>query len=50
MEFLIGLGILAGAIWFAFGARAARAVVGAVLVIGAMAFAYIMYRIVSGTI
>ena len=47
---LIVLAILAGAIWFAFGARAARAIVGAVLVIGAMAFAYIMFLIVTGRI
>lgn len=50
MHYLIGLGILAGAIWFAFGERAARVIVGAVLVIGALAFAYIMFRIVNGTI
>lgn len=50
MHFLIGLGILAVAIWFAFGEKAARAIVGAVLLIGAMAFAYIMFRIVNGTI
>jgi len=31
MHFLIGLGILAGLVWFAFGAGAARAVVGVVL-------------------
>ena len=31
MHFLIGLGILAGLVWFAFGAGAARVLVGAVL-------------------
>jgi hypothetical protein len=31
MHFLIGLGILAGLVWFAFGAGAARGLVGVVL-------------------
>ena len=31
MHFLIGLGILAGLVWFAFGAGAARAIVGVAL-------------------
>lgn len=50
MEILVGLAILAGIIWFAFGAKTARAFVGAVLIIGALAFLYVMYRIVNGTI
>jgi hypothetical protein len=37
MHFLIGLGILAGLVWFAFGAGAARAVVGAVLALPVLA-------------
>ena len=50
MEFLIGLGILAGIIWFAFGVKTARALVGGVLISGVLAFLYVMYRIVNGTI
>lgn len=38
------------AIAFAFGLRAARVAVGAVLVVGALVLAYIMFRIVAGTI
>jgi hypothetical protein len=37
MHFLIGLGILAGLVWFAFGAGAARAVVGVVLALPVLA-------------
>jgi hypothetical protein len=50
MEIVVGLAILGGIIWFAFGAKTARAFVGAVLIIGALAFLYVMYRIVNGTI
>lgn len=50
MHVLIGLGIVAGLIAFAFGAPAARAFVGFVLLLAAMAFLYVMFRIVSGTI
>lgn len=44
-----GLAIL-GLIAFAFGERVARIIVGAGLIIAALGFAYIMYRVVSGTI
>jgi hypothetical protein len=37
MHFLIGLGILAGLAWFAFGASAARAIVGVVLTLPVLA-------------
>jgi hypothetical protein len=37
MHFLIGLGILAGLVWFVFGAGTARAVVGAVLALPVLA-------------
>jgi hypothetical protein len=50
MEFLIGFGALICIIWFAFGAKAARAITGAVLIVVALAFAYIMYRVVKGDI
>lgn len=47
-----GLGILGlvFAIAFAFGGRAARVVVGSVLIIVAVTFLYIMFRVVTGTI
>lgn len=38
------------AIAFAFGARTARVFVGSVLIAAALFFAYIMFRIVAGTI
>jgi hypothetical protein len=41
MHFLIGLGILAGLVWFTFGAGAARAVVGAALVLVASFFIFV---------
>lgn len=50
MEILIGFGVLICLIWFAFGAKTARAIVGGVLIIIAVAFSYIMYRIANGTI
>lgn len=50
MHALIGLGIVASLIAFVFGANAARVFVGAVLLLAAAAFAYVMFRIVSGTI
>lgn len=47
-----GLGPLAliGAIAFAFGACTARIIVGGVLLAGLVFFAYVMFRIVMGTI
>jgi hypothetical protein len=50
MHQAIGLGLLIYLIAFAFGERAARTVVGIALVIGALAFAYVMLRLVEGTI
>jgi hypothetical protein len=50
MEILVGFGILICIIWFVFGAKTARAIAGAVLIVAALAFAYIMYRVVTGTI
>lgn len=50
MHEVIGLGLLITAIAFAFGQRTAQYVVGAVLITGALGFAYIMYRVISGTI
>jgi len=41
---------LVAAITFAFGAPVARFVVGSVLILAGLAFAYIAYRIVMGTI
>jgi len=47
-----GLGVLAlvAAIAFAFGERAARTVVGAVLILGALGLLYIAVRVVTETI
>lgn len=50
MHHAIGLGLLFAAIAFAFGERTARFCVGAVLVLGALAFLYVMVRIIEGTI
>jgi hypothetical protein len=50
MEILIGSGVLICIIWFAFGAKTARAIAGAVLIVVALFFAYIMYRVVTATI
>lgn len=50
MHFLIGMGIIAGLIAFAFGANAARAFVGAGLAAAALAFAYIMFLIITNQI
>lgn len=50
MHHAIGVFGLIAAIAFAFGERTARTVVAGVLVTGALAFLYIAFRIVSGTI
>lgn len=50
MHHAIGALAIVGLIAFAFGERAARTCVGAVLITGALAFLYVMFRIVSGTI
>jgi uncharacterized membrane protein len=42
--------VLVGLIAFVFGARVARVVVGSVLVVIVLAFAYVMFRVVTGTI
>lgn len=50
MHHAIGLGLLVAAIAFAFGERTARVCVAGALICGALTFAYVMFRIVSGTI
>lgn len=50
MHHAIGVLTIVGLIAFAFGERTARACVGAVLIVGALALVYVMVRIVSGTI
>jgi hypothetical protein len=46
----VGVGLLIALIAFAFGKRTAQFCVGAVLVAGALFFAYIAVRVVMGTI
>ena len=46
MHFLIGLGVLAGMIGFAFGENAARAFVGGILAIAATLALFVAYLIV----
>lgn len=50
MHILLGLVALIGLVAFAFGENTARTLVGTVLLTGALAFAYVMFRVVSGTI
>lgn len=50
MHHALGVGLLIALIAFAFGERTARGVVGGALILAALAFAYVMFRIVSGTI
>lgn len=50
MHSVLGLGTLVIAIMFVFGVRVAKFVVGAALILGALAFAYVMFRIASGTV
>lgn len=50
MHHTIGIAALVYAIAFAFGERTARVVVGAVLVAGLVFFAYVVVRIMTGTI
>ena len=45
-----GVFAIVAAIAFAFGIRTARIVVGAGLILGVLFFAYVMVRIVMGTI
>lgn len=46
----VGIFAVIAAIAFAFGERTARIVVGSALIIGLACFAYVMFRIVMGTI
>jgi hypothetical protein len=46
----IGLFMLVAAIAFAFGVRTARIIVGGALLIVTAFFAYVMFRVVMGTI
>ena len=46
MHFLIGLGILAGLVWFAFGAGAARALIGVVLLAVVAFFAFVAAMVI----
>lgn len=46
----LGIFAIVAAIAFAFGERTARTVVGGALIIGLACFAYVMFRIVMGTI
>lgn len=50
MHHAVGVLALVAAIAFAFGERTARVCVGGALIIGALAFLYVMLRIVEGTI
>jgi hypothetical protein len=50
MHHAIGIGLLIYLIAYAFGNNVARTVVGGSLLLCAAAFAYIMFRIISGTI
>jgi hypothetical protein len=50
MHHAIGLGLLVVLIGFAFGERTARRVVGAALIIAALALLYVVARVVSGTV
>jgi hypothetical protein len=46
----LGIFAIVAAIAFAFGARTARIVVGSALLIALACFAYVMFRVVTGTI
>jgi hypothetical protein len=50
MHFLIGAGILAGFIGFAFGENAAKAFVGIILAIAASLAVAVMWLVISGII
>lgn len=50
MHHALGIFGLIAAIAFAFGERTARACVGAALILGVVAIAYVMLRVVTGTI
>jgi hypothetical protein len=46
----LGIFAIVAAIAFAFGIRTARIVVGTVLIVCTLFFAYVMFRVVMGTI
>jgi hypothetical protein len=50
MHHAIGIGLLVYLIGFAFGERTAQAVVAIGLIAAFTAFAYVMFRIITGTI
>lgn len=50
MHHALGAFAIIALITFAFGKRTAQYVVGAALILCALAFAYVMFRIVTGTI
>jgi hypothetical protein len=50
MHHAVGVFALVAAIAFAFGERTARVCVGVVLVVGALFFAYVVVRVITGTI
>lgn len=50
MHHAVGLGLLAFLLVFVFGKTAARIIIGAGMVIAALAFLYVMFRIVTGTV
>lgn len=50
MHHAVGAALLLYCIAYAFGKPAARVIVGTTLVAGALAFAYVAFRIVTGNI
>jgi hypothetical protein len=50
MHAIITLGAVVALIAFAFGERTARICVGTALLVAAAFFAYVMFRIVTGTV
>ena len=46
----IGIAFVVAAVAFAFGERTARAVVGGALILATGFFAYVMLRVIAGTI
>lgn len=50
MHHAFGIGLLVYLISYAFGQTTARVVVGSVLIVGVLAFTYVSFRIVTGTI
>lgn len=47
---MFGLAALAYVIAYVFGKRVAQIVIGAVFIVGVLCFAYVMYRVVMGTV